>query len=57
MVAMYFLKHITSYWLISTSKCRYLESYGVKRDFVILDFTIWHSLKKTPTYAFHNGYP
>ena len=30
---MYVWDHITSYGLISTSKCQYLESCDVKRDF------------------------
>ena len=29
----YFWDHITSHWLISTSKCQYLESYNIKLGF------------------------
>ena len=42
---MYFWDNIMLYWLISTSKCQYLESYDIKRDF--RDFKFYNLVQST----------
>ena len=48
-VIMYFWNDVTSYWLISTRKCQYHESYDIKRDYSDFKFYSLVQSKKTPT--------